>query len=355
MADIVIQPKDLQRILQDPALLQQELQNHPQRVTSFFQELLNRGLNQSENTPTSSQNRANVDATPDAPSIHSTKSEKHPDPPIFSGSPTNWREFKTQLRVKLLINADRYPTTQSRLAYTVSRLQGNPLSIITPKIIRGVILFNDYEDLLESLDTAYDDPNIKIKAQRELRILKQRNREFYLYLPDFHRLIEDTGITDHEALKSALMGGLSIELLNLLVHHDIPDQFNDLVKLLQGLDSRYRQTLTLQREFSDRPTSHNRDWSPRPTIETQQPLGDPMDLGALTKKAPTKEEKDRRFRDNLCYYCGDKGHYAINCPKTSQRNPKRSLLAQPRPKIGTIFNATSKEESPTPKNEETLF
>ena len=46
-------------------------------------------------------------------------------------------------------------------------------------------MFNDYEDLLESLDTAYEDPNIRIKAQRELRTLKQRNREFYFYLVDF--------------------------------------------------------------------------------------------------------------------------------------------------------------------------
>ena len=36
------------------------------------------------------------------------------------------------------------------------------------------------------------------------------------------------------------MGGLSTELLGLLVHHDILTKFEDLVKLLQNLDSRFR-------------------------------------------------------------------------------------------------------------------
>jgi hypothetical protein len=58
------------------------------------------------------------------------KSEKHPDPPIFNGNPAQWREFKTQLEVKLTVNYDRYQTPQSRLAYTVSRLQGNSLNIV---------------------------------------------------------------------------------------------------------------------------------------------------------------------------------------------------------------------------------
>jgi hypothetical protein len=60
-----------------------------------------------------------------------------------------------------------------------------------------------------------------IKAQRELKDFRQRNREFYLYFADFQRIIEDTGIIDNKARKSALIGGLSTELLNLLVHQDI--------------------------------------------------------------------------------------------------------------------------------------
>jgi hypothetical protein len=37
---------------------------------------------------------------------------------------------------------------------------------------------------------------------------------------------------DNEARKSAFIGGLFTELLNLLIYYDIPGQFEDLVKLL---------------------------------------------------------------------------------------------------------------------------
>ena len=251
-------------------------------------------LTVNESTPESTSD-------PELVPIPSRKSEKHPDPPVFNGNLSQWREFKTQLRVKLTVNYDRFKTAQSRLAYTVSRLQGNPLHIVQPKIINGVIAFTDYKDLLKFLDIAYKDSDLMVKAQRELRDLRQRNREFYLYFADFQRIIEDTGITDNEARKSALMGGLSTELLNLLVYHDIPGPFEELVKLLQGLDSRYRlnNSRTQGFQFSkpqlvpnryNRPPNREREryLTPRPVYtpfyQASPPPGEPMDLSTATKQ-----------------------------------------------------------------------
>jgi len=71
------------------------------------------------------------------------------------------------------------------------------------------------------------------------------------------------------------------------------------------------------------------------------PLGDPMDLGALTKQTIPKEEKDRRNREDLCRYCGDKGHYAKECPKAPQNTVKRfnqTPIRRPSNfKIGTTY------------------
>jgi hypothetical protein len=273
-----------------------------------------------------------------------TKSEKHPDPPLFNGNVAKWREFKTQLKVKLQVNQDRYATPQSRLAYTVSRLEGNPLQIIQPKITNGVIVFGDVEELLSFLNIAYEDPDLVVKAQRQLRDLRQKNREFYLYFADFQRLIEDTGITDNEAKKSALMGGLSTELLGLLVHHDIPAKFDDFVKLLQGLDSRYR--LNQQRlnpnkgprtfTFGRQPVTST-NWQ-RPSYNA--PPGDPMDLGTTSSYKLTKEELNKRNQQNLCRYCGNKGHYAQNCPLTNKRQDYRPNT--PRRAIGTVHRQQPK-------------
>ena len=155
--------QQLQSLFSDPVQVREALEDNFEGFISRVQGL----LNPKEATPhTSSQTSmgATLPITRDGTSRES-KSEKHPDPPIFSDNPIKWKEFKTQLRVKLMINADRYPTNQARLAYTTSRLAGNPLYLITPKINNGYISFNDEDELLEYLDTAYRDLNEQMKAQ----------------------------------------------------------------------------------------------------------------------------------------------------------------------------------------------
>ncbi len=322
-------------LLQDPTKLQEVYEDDPGRFITLFQELLNRPSNSSlHETP----NESTIPPETAEHYIGSSKSEKHPDPPVFAGNPSKWKEFKTQLRVKLFVNADRYPTSQSRLAYCVSRLQGNPLNIITPRITGGQIGFNDYEALITFLDAAYEDPDKQLKAQRELRELRQGRKEFYLYFADFQRIIEDTGITGNEARKSALMGGLSTEMLQLLIHHDIPVMFDDLVKLLQSLDSRYRQNLSRNRDpVHFRPISSNlrptkpffeRPQTSKTNSEPYLPPGDPMDIG--TARRVNDREKERRTRENLCYYCGKTGHFARDCYQ-SPKNQGSNRNTNPRP------------------------
>ena len=149
--------QQLQSLFSDPLQVRGAIEDNFEDFVSRVQGL----LNPDEPTPHASSQAsmgATLPITREGPSRES-KSEKHPDPPIFSGNPTKWKEFKTQLRVKLMINADRYPTNQSRLAYTISRLAGNPLYLVTPKISNGYIGFNDEDDLINYLDTAYKDPN----------------------------------------------------------------------------------------------------------------------------------------------------------------------------------------------------
>ena len=339
---------DMMDILGDQARLEGLFHENPDEFSALMRNILrysNRGPSPvNGSTPT-------LESDPQEPeTLTGTlgKSEKHPDPPIFNGDPIKWREFKTQLRVKLQVNRDRYKDSQSRLAYTVSRLQGNPLNIIQPKILNGKISFIDFEDLLSYLDIAYQDPDLMVKAQRDLRDLKQRNREFYLYFADFQRIIEDTGITDNEARKSALMGGLSTELLGLLVHHDIPTKFEDLVKLLQNLDSRFRLNHSRTQGFQftkpnigfSRPTrpvtrDNNRLFTPRPrnaslSTEPSSSTGDPMDLSTATRQRLSPSELNRRIQEGLCRYCGQPGHYAKECPisKANKRSTGREATGR---------------------------
>lgn len=53
------------------------------------------------------------------------RSDKIPEPPMFDGSKTKLRELITKLQLKIIKNADLYPTTQETLVYVASRLEGD--------------------------------------------------------------------------------------------------------------------------------------------------------------------------------------------------------------------------------------
>jgi hypothetical protein len=150
---------------------------------------------------------------------------------------------------------------------------------------------------------------------------------------------------DNEARKSALMDGLFTELLNLLVHYDIPGQFEDLVKLLQGLDSRYRLNNSRNQGFqiSRSQNSFNRPYRPifrdreryfnsraisNPSIAPQLPPGEPMDLGAFTRQRLSAEKLNRRIKNNLCRYCRESEHFVKDCPKSASSLTRRPNSGQ---------------------------
>jgi hypothetical protein len=58
----------------------------------------------------------------------SKKSTKIPDPPMFSdGKDVKFKDWKTEMKRKLLLNEDYYPTATYQLAYISSRYEGKVL------------------------------------------------------------------------------------------------------------------------------------------------------------------------------------------------------------------------------------
>ena len=106
-------------------------------------------------------------------SNRSHRSTKHPDPSPFGGDKAELRGGMTQLRIKLNINKDYYPTEQSKLAYTLSRLKEKALDQLQPYLERdGNIALANMDAFYIKLQLAFRDPDRKATAQRELRQLR---------------------------------------------------------------------------------------------------------------------------------------------------------------------------------------
>ncbi|KAH0611276.1 uncharacterized protein H6S33_010541 [Morchella sextelata] len=62
------------------------------------------------------------------------RSDKIPDPSKFDGIRSALRPFITQLRLKMIGNADRFTSTQQQLVYAINLLSGGALGQVMPVV-----------------------------------------------------------------------------------------------------------------------------------------------------------------------------------------------------------------------------
>lgn len=96
---------------------------------------------------------------PRRPEERTTKSEKLADIAKFDGSRDQIRGFVVQLRMKVqILNRDRFPTEQDKIAYAISRLEGEAMQQVLPHIAKsGAVTLPDLNALITLLETAFDD------------------------------------------------------------------------------------------------------------------------------------------------------------------------------------------------------
>ncbi|KAH8145066.1 uncharacterized protein LAJ45_10846 [Morchella importuna] len=166
---------------------------------------------------------------------------KLPDPEMFRGDRDRERLhlFKQQMRIKLLGNADRFPTLQSKLSYLFSPLEGVAANQFLQYVGEEGIALPSMLRFYEILDTAFGDPDRMRTARRNLQNIRQRNRTFADYFAEFQRYAAESGIDEVSRIE-ALMEGINAELDESMIHHETPATVDACAILLQRLDNRRR-------------------------------------------------------------------------------------------------------------------
>jgi hypothetical protein len=235
----------------------------------------------------------------------------------------------------MLVNADRFQTSQSRLAYLASRLEGPAYAQVLPYIKDGVVNLLDFQDGLQILDRAFGDPNRINNARKELLALRQANREFGQFFAEFHRLALEAQMSE-DSLQVILESSLSRELRDQLISVQAPStNYHAFANFCQDLDNRRRYYQSVSNN-----NIHPRNSSPlsprRPPASSapSTPTADPQNSRPTNGEAITVDNiKGRSIREpgvreycvknNLCFYCKEKAgsnHNAQSCP--NKRNPK---------------------------------
>lgn len=283
-----------------------------------------------------------------APSESTRQSEKLPNPDRFNGDRKDLRRFTSQIHEKMNVNRDRFPTSQSRMAYVTNRLSGNPYNQVLPHIEKGICKLRDYDEILQLLERAYGDPNRINNARSELFRYRQTNKEFSVFLAEFQRLGLEAEMT-HESLSTLLEQAVSKELRSMLVHSPPPTRdYPALCAFLQELDNRrqyYDQPPPVTRSYATT-VSHKAPVAKETTTTRREyvPQGEPMDLS--TQYRFRRDSQSDKATGN-CFRCHKPGHRIRECPLPDTRSPRSPEPARRLAEVHTRLASPPRSPAPT--------
>ena len=293
----------------------------------------------------------------DSAATRSAAAKMNP-PPIFDGN----REDVIPFISKCYLNFQAYPSSFSderlKILFAASRLDGPPYAWFHPINER----YNDptqpnppeaetFVAFAAKLRAIYGDPNLHENAERTLRSLRQTTT-VAAYIQEFEKNRQYVEWNDR-ALRSNFYEGLFDNVKGHMIAGGVPDNLlalQDLATVIAARIEGHRHS-KLQNSTQARPPGRTPDSKPTPAPQrpawflpslsanrppstpiTPSPLNStpranfpshtadgtvPMELGSRGgRRGPlTDQEKQYRRANNLCGYCGGKGHSVFECPK----------------------------------------
>uniref|UniRef100_A0A8C7X3N2 CCHC-type domain-containing protein n=1 Tax=Oryzias sinensis TaxID=183150 RepID=A0A8C7X3N2_9TELE len=238
-----------------------------------------------------------------------------PPPQRFSGDPGHCRTFIAQCEIFFALQPSMFSSELSKVAFAVSLLSGRAGQWGTAEWERQSHVCSSFPRFAAALRRVFDPLTPSHEAGRRLPRLLQGNRSVDDYAIDFHTLSADCEWNER-SLYDVFYQGLNDSIKDELAARDLPMSLNGLMELAARIDRRMRERRR-ERGMRRPPASH----LPQPffaadansAVRGGEDLGasEPMQLG---RTRITPEERERRSRRNLCFYCGAPGHPVARCP-----------------------------------------
>lgn len=247
-------------------------------------------------------------------------------PQDFTGDRLKARKFFLDCGIYLNLNSHIYDTDEKKISFVLSFCSGGTAEAFAENYYTlGKHSTAKWADFEKDFRQAFLTSDLEGESLQQLKKLTQTGSADE-YIAQFKILASRAKITQYEALKdyflSGLTSGLRTRLFNL---NSLPATMDDWYSHAQTLDNQYRQLNT----YSSPAQSSNRQPFPRrndfnrnraPVVETStrirnlgledflEQLADDVYAARLSTS-----DRERFFRDNLCFRCGKKGHIARNC------------------------------------------
>ena len=312
----------------------------------------------------------------------STKRAKAKEPDTFDGSdPKKLNNFILLCELYFRTNPSVYSDDNLRITFALSHLRGMALDYFEPTLLESDEApkwFQEWEIFVTTLRDQFGPVDPTGEAENSLDHLKmQDNQHILKYNVEFNRLAIRTG-WDDSVLRHRYYSGLAERIKDVMGQQGKPSTLHGMKTLAHAIDSRYWER---QREKSrsgkgktddgDKSDKKNKDKADdkKPPSSSnnnssnsnsgnnnsgnknKNKSGKPQSSssGASSSSNPladklgkdgklTQQERQRRFDNNLCMFCGGVGHTAANCTKASSSAAKakaRSAQAKEKESVAT--------------------
>lgn len=285
------------------------------------------------------QSQQRQQPAPQAPPAQHQSSLSKPlnKPPEFDGKDKGvCSTFLSHLRLYIFANPSMFLTEQSKVTFAASYLRGQAFMWFEPHLKNpDDRLLHSFASFSTELEKNLGDPDRERTITRQLQALTQTTSAS-AYSTNFFKLSAFLDWND-EALRAQYYTGLKPEVKDALalIERD-PSDVQDLSQLSIRLDNRIHE-----RRIDAKSTSKSRGFAPpvyprqpsKPVESSGGSTAAPMDLDASKNrkfKPLTPEEKKHRRENNLCLYCGGKGHKANECPQKARPRQANGTLSEER-------------------------
>lgn len=334
------------------------------------------------------------------PSTPTPARTKIREPDTFDGSePKKLRPFLVQLTLNYQDHPHAFPDDRAKVIYAISYLKGNALAWFEPDLLDSApgplgrpLWETSFSAFVDELKLNFGPLDPISDAERRLGNLQMKDgQRIAKYLVEWNGLASLLSDWGDGALRHQFYSGLPPRIKDEIARVGKPSTLEELKRLSQTIDHRYwerRNEVSAEGSSSKGPSSTSKSSSDTRTSSSStsdkksgkkgsgtssrgnsggshsHSSGGSSHRSASKSSTPsyadklgkdgklTSEERSRRLSEGLCLFCGNSGHVAKDCPKSSSRSAKaRSASATTSASSTSAAPANSGSSAPVSTSE----